>query len=631
MLQPGDLQLHHVRQEISRQVSFPEELSSSIDEQAANLLLSEVTNCETADELLSLIFSLSRKRLNDLFGAVLVISAAAGEEPFNRLLEVFHMRATLSLTQTAWAFYQRHYPNDRLGRVLSTLLKSLNNKDDQPPFLEELQKITIDNLLPRRMAEQLAKSVSSQHAARLPLAKTTISNPDKLDPDDKPVLDDQIPIERLREKYPLLASYTSLSALPNKTMAADCMRSGLCGYMVRMAILPDTPFAAAFLTAWFQEASDQDILQNGDLFIQALRISRRPSQISLLGRYLRDYRLSANWDTINRVILDLFGKPSIQNAAIPIDLSEAKKAIPADPFAPRVESKPAAGTVPNDPFAPRMERKPAAGAIPGDPFAPRPNAKPAAEAKSITPPLSEPNKAVAPAVQQETGHSGLLGWFRGRKKDKDKEATTRPAQPDQVDPRPELRPAPPETVAPVKQETAGKDHEQLFAELQQTLLDGIRLPEMQEAPADDVIWKQLDSESAIRFRQWAYMDELYRHSGNSERKMIFFRRYALKIRSVQRWDEQTLLVDMDGFYVADHKEEEELLWYYDANTISLLAENRRGRPALNQQQKSVISSRDAMLQDTINNIVCLPLDAVNLLYAHDFIQRVYEDRKNRTA
>jgi hypothetical protein len=610
MLQPGDLQLHHVRQEISRQVAFPEELSSSIDEQAANLLLDEVTNCQTADELLSLIFSLTRKRLNDLFGAVLVISAAAGEDPFNRLLEIFSMRATLSLTQTAWAFYQRHYPNDRLGRVLATLLKSLNDKDEKPPFLEELQKVTIDNLLPRRMAERLGKSVATLNASRLPLSKPVKVDQNKQVTDDKPVLEDMIPIERLREKFPLLASYTSLSALPNEMMTTDCMRSGLCGYMVRMAILPDTPFAAAFLTAWFQEASDQDILQNGDLFIQALRISRRPSQISLLSRYLRDYRLAANWDKINRSILELFGKPAIKNSAIPIDLTETKKSIP------------------NDPFAPRQDRKPVTEAKPGDPFAPRPDNKPLSEVLPPPSPTLEPIKTATPAAQQETGHNGLLGWFRGRKKDK--EATARPAQPDQVDPRPELRPAPVETAAPVNKETAGKDHEQLFAELQQTLLDGIRLPEMQEESADDVIWKQLDSESAIRFRQWAYMDELYRHSGNSERKVIFFRRYALKIRSVQRWDENTLLVDMDGFYIADHKEEPETLWYYDENTISLLAENRHGRPALNQPQKSLISSRDAMLQDTINNIVCLPLDAVNLLYAHDFIQRVCEDRKNRT-
>jgi len=128
MLQPGDLQLHQVRQEISRQVSFPEELAVAIDEQAARQLLGEVMACQTTDELLALTYSLSRRRLNDLFGSVLVISAAAGEEPFNRLQEIFRLRATLSLTETAWAFYQQHYPNDRLGRVLSTLVRSLTEK-----------------------------------------------------------------------------------------------------------------------------------------------------------------------------------------------------------------------------------------------------------------------------------------------------------------------------------------------------------------------------------------------------------------------------------------------------------------------------------------------------------------------
>jgi hypothetical protein len=37
-----------------------------------------------------------------------------------------------------------------------------------------------------------------------------------------------------------------------------------------------------------------------------------------------------------------------------------------------------------------------------------------------------------------------------------------------------------------------------------------------------------------------------------------------------------------------------------------------------------------MLRQTVNNIVQLPLDDVNLLYANDFMQRVITDAQSRT-
>jgi hypothetical protein len=104
---------------------------------------------------------------------------------------------------------------------------------------------------------------------------------------------------------------------------------------------------------------------------------------------------------------------------------------------------------------------------------------------------------------------------------------------------------------------------------------------------------------------------------------------VLKIRSVRTWDDKTLLIDMADFYLADHQDEENLLWYYDRNTVGMLAEKRTERAALNKPLQPVISSREAMLDDTVNNIVSLSLDDVNLLYSHDFIQRVYTDKQSR--
>ncbi|MCK9253592.1 MAG: hypothetical protein M0P55_12620 [Clostridiales bacterium] len=570
MLQPGDLQLHQVRQEISRQVFFPEELAAAIDEPSARQLLAEVMACQTTDELLALTYSLSRRRLNDLFGSVLVISAAAGEEPFNRLQEIFRLRATLSLTETAWAFYQQHYPNDRLGRVLSTLVRSLTEKEDIPAFLHELQQVTIDHLLPRRLAEHLRKSPKILEAFKLP----------QIRPED---LNEGVPVNRLREKYPLLAAYTNLSVLPEEKMSPGGLNSGLTGYMVRMAILPETTFAAAFLTAWFQESPDQEILANADLFLQALRISRRPSQLVLMRRYLGDYRLAPIWQSINRALLDLFGVPMLQAEHLPEETGQT--------------ARPST-----------------------DPFATRPAAKAPQPEKPASPPPPPP--PVMPEPQVQEGRSGLLGWLKNRRKGKSDEPEAAPAVLERsVEPPPEPKSEPVSEAVPMQEEA--------MRALQRNIMEGYRQSEDESASEEHAIWTQLDNDSSMRFRQWTLLDMLNRHHPDNARKQLFYRRYVLKIRSVRTWDDKTLLIDMADFYLADHQDEENLLWYYDRNTVGMLAEKRTERAALNKPLQPVISSREAMLDDTVNNIVSLSLDDVNLLYSHDFIQRVYTDKQSR--
>ena len=111
---------------------------------------------------------------------------------------------------------------------------------------------------------------------------------------------------------------------------------------------------------------------------------------------------------------------------------------------------------------------------------------------------------------------------------------------------------------------------------------------------------------------------------------MFFRRYALSIAGVHHWDDETLLFDLDCCYLASHQSDEGRVWYYDRNTLAMLAESRLNRPQLNQPQQPFITARDAMLRQTVNNIVQLPLDDVNLLYANDFMQRVITDAQSRT-
>lgn len=603
MLQPGDLQLNHVRQEISRRIAFPEELADFIDEAAGHALLAEIAACSTTEDRLTLTYSLSRKRLNDLFAAVLTLSAAAGEDQLHHLLEIFRLRATLSLTRTAWAYYQRQYPNDRLGRVLFTLVRALPEQDNDLDFLKELKQVTIDHLLPRRLTERLHASASDR-AIRLPIRPAAPASTD-----NQENLLGMVPLSRLREQFPLLAAYTSLSALPDEQKASNsCLTSGLCGYMVRMAMMPDTPFAAAFMTAWFQRANDQDLYLNADLFIQALRVSRHTSQQALLRRFLNDYRLAERWEPINQVILALFGVP------------ELKQAVPPEQRAPEKPEPSARPAVRQDP--------------PPAPQQPQPDVQPQTKAQTSLP-------------YQE---KGIFSWLRGRRNRKD--SALEAEQKQEAPAAPVVQPQD-KSVAETNKADADADkaprtdtgeHEQdnplsssvqpdsRFSELEQTLLQGIHLPEDIRDTADGSgtnIWQQLDSDSALRFRQWAFLDRINRHGADS-RKLGFLRRYALQIQSVRDWDKETLLIELDGFYLVSHSAEPGSLWYYDSNTLNMLAEASSEVP-LNRPQQPLINSREAMLQDTVSNIVHLPLDAINLLYSHDFIRRIEEDRRERSA
>lgn len=572
-LQPGDLQLKHVRQEISKRVSFPEELSSLVNEEKGQQLLAEINACQTHDELLTLTYSLSRKRLNDLFSAVLVLSAASGEDTFNRLLTIFQLRSTISLTQTAWAFYQRHYPNDRLGRVLMTLVQNIKEQSDQSPFIQELQGKAIDALLAKRLAENLFNDSDRRERARLPIQTSDASENEKTD--DQVM--GRVSVERLREQYPLFAAYTSLSDIPMEAGHNPSLQTGLCGYMIRLSLLPETPFAAAFLTAYFAHADDSEILNNGDLFIQALRISRRGSQVILLQRFLNRHRLGSEWTLVNQVIRDLFGVPSVQDA--PIDLKPPE----------------------TQPVTQKTAR-----------FVP-PAVKP-----------SQPEPAAPwPSIQTQAAES-KRGLFNRLFKGKQIEP---PAAPSPVSPKIQK----PVEIKPTVQESqqpACVDEESCLIMLKKTLVDQM----VQSDVADDEtsIWKAVDRSIAVRFRQWTLIDQLNHHCEDDERKKLFFRRYALSIAGVHHWDDETLLIDLDCCYLASHQSDEGRVWYYDRNTLAMLAESRINRPQLNQPQQPFITARDAMLRQTVNNIVQLPLDDVNLLYANDFMQRVITDAQSRT-
>ncbi len=156
MLQLSDTKLQNIRQQISRQVAFPEELSAQFDEAAAHQLLAEIQQCRDQAALEELATLLPRRRLNDLFGALLVMSAAAGEQTVLALLTILRRRITPSLAEVAWAFYQYHFFNDRMNRALQTAAAELTGHKILMPQMQAIRAAAdwplLDDSLPQRLA-----------------------------------------------------------------------------------------------------------------------------------------------------------------------------------------------------------------------------------------------------------------------------------------------------------------------------------------------------------------------------------------------------------------------------------------------------------------------------------------------
>jgi hypothetical protein len=410
VIQLSDAQIHSIRQQISRQVAFPEELSSTFDEALAHEFLRDVAECRTEEDLQSFTTLLPRRRLNDLFGALLVMSAAEGEGLVLRLLSILKQRITPSLAEIGWAFFQHRFPNDRMNRVLSTIVSEMPDKGSELPYLRAVAQVAdlpiIDDTLPARMAMRL------------------LLKPDLV----------------------------------------------LSNFFVEMTILPDSPFAAALLANFFMDASDQVIQDNASIFVHAVLINERETQVHLVNHYLQTDRLLPVWEPINLALLEKFGQPR--------------------------------------------------------------------------------------SLQQQK-----LASLLGRS-------------------------------------------------------------------SDARFWDFLELPVINRFRQWEMLYQLDKHIGDSKRKRLFYKLCSMQIREISHWDDKTLVLIFDRFVLADHQDDPELIIYYDLNTYQILHDGNRYNVFLNKPALPSIAARQAVLANGKFNIVSLQLDAVNLLYARDFITEQLSPQKD---
>lgn len=253
MLQVSDSKLIYVRQQVTRQVPLPEEMTVSLDADRLQALLGTIEDAVTEDDFRLLIARLPRRQLNDLFGLLLVVDTQQ-TGIVDRILEIVEKRSTRSLFKTGWAFYQQHFYSPELSAAMTRLSKPLIAKGEQDLVLSRIAALGCDNQLPIHLSAAWIE-------------------------------------EQTKAKKHKTAWY-----LPT--------------HLLEHAILPESPFFGALLRAYFTRCPVARIADDPELFARCLDQSSQQEQADLLSSLYPDYQLDPKYEAVNRAVLKRFGLPT---------------------------------------------------------------------------------------------------------------------------------------------------------------------------------------------------------------------------------------------------------------------------------------------------------------------------------
>jgi len=252
MLQVSDSKLYRIRQQVTRQVQLPEEMTVSLDADRLQSLLSEIESATSNDDFQILVARLPRRQLNDLFGLLLVVESDQ-QQIIERIQTILERRATRSLAQIGWAFFQQHFFLAELATAMNRMTKALIEKGEKDLFLTRSQVLTCD----------------AQYAIKLASAW----------------LDEQAQARQQKTSW----------NLPTQLLEHN--------------ILADSPFFVALLRSFFTRCPVGIIATDAELFARCLDQSTDPEKADLLTALYADYRLEPAFDTVNRAVMKRFGMP----------------------------------------------------------------------------------------------------------------------------------------------------------------------------------------------------------------------------------------------------------------------------------------------------------------------------------
>lgn len=294
-----------VNTRLARLLPLPLEQLQPLDPADLQHLLQVIQDCPDDAALRRLAFQLRRSQLSDLFHALLVLTPPADRLLEPRLLTLIRLRMTPSLAQLAWSFYQQYFPNERLDRLMTMIQPVLKDQQITLPCAEALAGLDFNADLPAALVDHLSLDLAE-------IRRTRLKSPD-------------------RGTQPMASA--ALPAKPVRTVAVQPRRAGqslLRDWLADHSILPERPFAAALLTAYFNRCPEQEVLANRDLFIQTVAATDLPNQVAILENYLAKPRLEPVWASINSALLQRFGGTRSENPSEASPLRPVPALLPAD-------------------------------------------------------------------------------------------------------------------------------------------------------------------------------------------------------------------------------------------------------------------------------------------------------------
>ena len=111
------------------------------------------------------------------------------------------------------------------------------------------------------------------------------------------------------------------------------------------------------------------------------------------------------------------------------------------------------------------------------------------------------------------------------------------------------------------------------------------------------------------------------HIEEQPRKALFYKNYQLQIRQAYDFTDQILITSFGEFVLADHKDESETVWLLDKVLLDMLVEGGHTNIRQFEDNRETPTARELIMNKAISNLIRLPLDDVNILYAHDYIRQ----------
>lgn len=198
-----------------------------------------------------------------------------------QLEEILLKRSSNSFILQVWSVYQQNIDQQFLNSLLIKMAQRITTNNRSRPFISWIRKS--------------AKDSTGNHDLIKQLAELTLNQPDHLDQISQALLD----LRQPEIYFPRLKNYST-------GISPDCSlpdnKQCLTPVLVYLDIVPDSDFLLSFLLEYFQQASDEKIEVNAELWQYAAKNLPESKQHLIIQAFYRKFRLEEKWQLLNQTI-----------------------------------------------------------------------------------------------------------------------------------------------------------------------------------------------------------------------------------------------------------------------------------------------------------------------------------------